>query len=128
VQAYEHTLLLQTGVEFAGAWHTLAHDPQLFGSLSSETHAPLHSVSGALQPVVQVEFEHTWFTAQAIPQPPQLPGSVCVSTHSPPQNVRPLGQSVLHWPLTHAMVAPDGGEQKLPQEPQFARSLLRFTH
>jgi len=67
--------------------HALPQPPQLVGSVSTSTHAPLQSF--VFEPHTHVP---DWQTAPAphvLPHAPQLVGSIEVSVHSPPQYVSP---------------------------------------
>jgi hypothetical protein len=69
------------------ALQVVPHAPQLFGSVCSFTHAPLHTVSPlghAQLPLWQVPP-----VSHVVPQAPQLFGSVCSSTHALPQHAAP---------------------------------------
>jgi hypothetical protein len=58
-----------------------------------------------------------------LPHDPQLAGSVCLLTQALPQADRPALHANPQVPLLQVGVPPDGAEQALPHEPQFAGSL-----
>jgi hypothetical protein len=63
----------------------LAQPPQLRGSVSTLTHAPLHRLVSP--PQAQTPLLHDEPSGQAFAQPPQLDGSRFVSTQIPPHAV-----------------------------------------
>jgi hypothetical protein len=61
--------------------------------------------------------------AQALPQDPQCALLLCASTQAPAQKVCPEAQRSRHAPLVQVRPTP----QALPQAPQLASSVWRFT-
>jgi hypothetical protein len=109
--------------------HFLPHDPQLFGSVDSLTHAPLQLESPEGQPLTHAEFEQSGVPPlQACPHEPQLLVLLVVSMQAPPHSVYPLLQVKPHVPLEHVAVAlATVVEHLLPQEWQFCVSLCSST-
>jgi hypothetical protein len=105
------------------------HPPQLFLSVCSFTHEPLHAVKPPAQtavhaPPTQMALALVTFVEHALPHFPQSAGSVWVSTHAPEQSVGAVGGHVeTHVEFEHTL-AP----QLMPHMPQFWRSLVVSTH
>jgi hypothetical protein len=62
--------------------HCFPHAPQLFGSLDSSTHVPLHDVSPPVHP--HLPALHVVPPVHATPHAPQFASSVFGSTHALP--------------------------------------------
>src|SRR5262249_56236418 len=100
---------------------TLPPPPQLFWSLATSTHCPLHGMSPASEQK-QCESKHSRPAPHACPQEPQFELSDVVSTHAAPQSVFPPGQ-------TQALFSQKCPPlQTLPQAPQFKLSNVVSTH
>jgi hypothetical protein len=108
-----HAPFEQTGVV---AGHTLAHAPQLFGSLCVCVHTPLHRKP----PLAQRHCPpwHAVPAAQRVPHEPQLVSLVVKSTHALPHWVPPATEQT-HAPAVQTVPPP----QTRPQAPQLFGSL-----
>jgi hypothetical protein len=122
---------------FAGAAHTLPHDPQFETVVLVLTSQPLAAfMSQFAKPALHMPTLHRpaahaavpLATIHAIPHAPQLVESVWVFTHvimAPmPQMVLGIGQSIRQAPATH--ICPIG--QALPHMPQLVASVIVLTH
>jgi hypothetical protein len=75
---------------------TVAHAPQLFGSLDNVTQAPPQAVWPVGHTEVQMPLPHTSPDGQAVPHAPQFDGSLVTFTHAPEHIVVPAGHEVVH--------------------------------
>src|SRR5437868_10240746 len=122
VGRHEAAWALGTQTPAAQAWalgQVLPQVPQLAGSVSVETQAPLQKVWPGPQVVWQFPLEHTCAEVQAFPQAPQLLGSLEALTQVPLQSSWPGLHWVTHEPWLHTCALPHW----LPHEPQLLVSL-----
>jgi hypothetical protein len=81
---------------------TAPHAPQLFASVLSSTHLPLHKVVAFGHPAVHVPATQRSPLGHTLPHAPQFEGSLCVSlhvgAHLPLVHTSPLGQALPHAP------------------------------
>jgi hypothetical protein len=108
------------------AVHFVPHVPQLFGSVSTFTHNPLHDICPVGHATVHLPATHASPDPQPFPHTPQLPRSVCVSMHAPPHAVWPA----LHvsGPVSSGPPSPMGTPPFLSDAPPHAdRSVPKAT-
>lgn len=126
VHAKPQVPIAQVALAFAGLGQALPHIPQLSGSVSLETQAPLQLVRPGPQVMVQAPALHTRPAPHAWLHVPQFAGSLFVSVHVPLQSVSvpehtqapftqlvPPAQGWLHMPQLALSVC--GSMQPLPQ-------------
>jgi hypothetical protein len=121
-----HWLLAQVAVACCFVGQTLAHSPQLLGSVFVSVQAPPHSMNGDTQAKSQLPSAQVGAALaggmHTVSQSPQCEVLVIRSTQEPPQGVVPP-QVVLHLPAAQTSPA----AQALGQLPQCAVSEAKST-
>lgn len=121
-----HTPPTHVGAPLGPPEQPVPHPPQLRGSVLGSMHPPPQLSCVPVQPVTQVEPEHTGVGfEQPRPHAPQFVEEVVVLvsqplTDMPSQLAKPGMHVVPQVPPVHVGVAPGSGGQALPQDAQFA--------
>lgn len=125
---------LHVAVPFAGAVQRVQLGPHALMSFAIVlTHAPMHVRCPAGHPpphvpIVQLGVAPTTESMHTRPHMPQFARSVLRLTHTPLHADSPAGHVETQLPATHVALPPVGAEQRIPQAPQLAGSVCKFTH
>lgn len=122
-----HWLLAHVAVACGFVGQTLAHWPQLLGSVLVSAHAPPHSMNGDTQAKSQLPSAQVGVALaggmHTVSQSPQWEVLVIRSTQEPSQACVVPPHAVLHLPAAHTSPAP----QAVGQVPQCAVSEAKST-
>ena len=117
----------QVGVAFACVGQTLPHVLQLFGSVSTSTHAPPHSEAPAMHAKPHTLLVHVGVAfarvGQVVPHAPQCCGSDRGSAHAPPHAISGAVHVAMHAPIEHIASA----AHAWPHAPQLFESVNGFA-